>query len=162
MPTPAVTLQGIASRAKPQAQPDGAKDGVPFRTGRYQEEMNLAMVPKSHLLADEGSYFVASNPTAGTGVASAIAPTLAPLIGSQDTKPFFCYQNTDGIGGKRTYFDYIRFRDTATGGSAITPVSCSMDDGGKSVGTMSAGAVTVATTSTGRLMPNIQFRPVIP
>lgn len=188
MPTPSVISQGVVLRQKPSPNPDGVRDGVPFRAGRYGEEVNLSLVQKSHVLADEGSYFVVSNPTPGTGIASAAAPTGVPAIGATDTKPFFVYQNTDSPSnpnGKRTYFDYIRFRNTAagtngtainftiildaagaarapSGGSVLTNVNCNMDDGTKSIGAVSAGAVTVATTSSGRLFPNIQLRPVIP
>ena len=34
MPTPSVISQGVVSRGRPQAQPDGVRDGVPFRGGR--------------------------------------------------------------------------------------------------------------------------------
>src|SRR5215510_9089628 len=169
---PSVVSQGLVGRIKGNTirNLDGANISSGFRQGMYGEEYNLSLVNKAHLLADEGSYFVASNPTAGAGVASAAAPTVAPAIGSNDTKPFLVYQNKDGTGGKRTYFDYIRFRCTApgtggtainfvvildtnqaprapAGGTVITPVNPNIDDGSVSVGSVMAGAVTVATTS---------------
>jgi hypothetical protein len=185
MPSQYVNIMGKVARAKPAIQADGGSDGQPLRSGRYGEEWNVQVFQKSHALADEGSYFVAANPTSGTGVANQAAPTGAPAIGATDTKPFLVYQNTAGAGGVRTYFDYLRLRNTApgtngtainfavildvanagrvpTGYTAITPVNCNMDDGTAHAGTINAGAGTVSTTSSGRLFPNVQLRPVIP
>lgn len=186
MPSPFVNAMGIVARARPKALADGGTDGQPFRSARYGEEMNVQLHNKAHTLCDEGSYFVVSNPTAGTGVANQAAPTAAPAVGSNDTKPFLVYQNTaPASSGLRTNFDYVRFRCTApgtagasinfvvildaagaprapTGYTAITPVNSNMDDGTAHQGAVNAGAGTVTTTSTGRLLPNIQFRPVIP
>lgn len=188
MATQAVNMQGITSRSKPQPGLETAEGVV--RLTRYREEFNQQIHQKAHALADEGSYFVTTNPTPNTGISTHAAPTAVPQIGSADTKPFFVYQNGSTPGSNsavRTYFDYARFRCTGagtagtsinfcvildaananrspgTGGTALTPINCNMDDGTPSVGkTVSAGATIVATTNTGRLFPNLQFRSVIP
>lgn len=189
MPTAPVLIRERVSRARPAANPDAIDDGVSGRCSRYGEDYAITLLQKSHGLADEGSYLVFSNPTGGTGIASAAAPTAFPAIGATDTKPFLVFQNLDQPGDPaacRLYFDYVRFRCTApgtngtsidfavildvanaprapSGGSSISAVNPNMDMVGD-VGRVScsAGAVTVSSTSTGRLLPNVQLRTVIP
>jgi len=181
---PAVGSYGFVSRPKPQPSIDGQNLERQFRAGRYGEGYSLSLVSKSHLLADEGSYFVWSNPTAGTGITGQANTQSVPAIGSNDTKPYICIQNVDAPGGKRVYLDYIRFRTTVagtngtninfvtildvpnapravSGGSTLAATNPNMDDASQSICKVSAGNLTVVTTSSGRLLPNVQLRPVI-
>ncbi|HYC99696.1 MAG TPA: hypothetical protein VEB22_00585, partial [Phycisphaerales bacterium] len=74
---PVVQIQ----RAKGTPASEGR--AIPQRGTTYAEGVVLSVHQKQHTLADEGSYFVARNPTPGTGVAGHAAPTTL-----DDTKPF--------------------------------------------------------------------------
>ena len=63
----------------------------------------------SHLLALEGSYCVAKNPTAATGLATIAAPTTI-----SDTSPFLMIKGPTTVG-KRFFADYLRLNCTAPG-----------------------------------------------
>lgn len=125
MPTTPVIAQGKVSRRKPQRNRDNVADGVPFRVGAFGEEYNLSLVNKAHLLAEEGSYFVYSNPTPGTGIANQAAPTGVPSIGGNaDASPYMVICNnssSDDDGPILVNLDYLRFRVTGAGtnGTAI-------------------------------------------
>jgi hypothetical protein len=60
-----VIAKARVSRALPQPDVDGARDGEPLRGGRYDELYALTPGKRNHVLADEGSYYVANN--SGTG-----------------------------------------------------------------------------------------------
>ena len=187
MPTTPVNSQGLVSRVKPARVGDGAERV--FRAGPYGEEFNLSLIQKSHLLAEEGSYFVSTNPTPGTGIAGQAAPTAAPTVaGGGDTKPFISIFNSAApADGTRISLDYLRLRPTAAGangtsinfmmqidsaprspvgagfgGTSIVPVNPNMDSGSKSLAIVNAGSLTaLASGATARQLPNIQFRGVI-
>jgi hypothetical protein len=69
----------------------------------------------NHELAEDGSYFVAKNPTFGTGLATAAAPTAL-----DDLHPFLLAKGPT-TPGKRQRWDYLRIVCTAPGtaGTAI-------------------------------------------
>lgn len=76
------------------------------RGGKYGEASVLSIVPSKHVLADEGSYFVATNPTPGTKIDYGSAGTQASF---SDTVPFMVFQNTAVAGsGIRMFLDYVR------------------------------------------------------
>lgn len=73
---------------------------------------------KNYALAEEGSYYVLSTPTPGTGIA-----TIAALTTLADTSPFILVRNNNSVAsGLRLSLDYIKLRATAagTGGTAIS------------------------------------------
>lgn len=79
----------------------------------------------------EGTYFTACNLTPGTGLAGHAAPTGAPVVGTNDTKPYVVVRNGNSVvSGIRMELDYIRLTMTAIGtaGTAINWVG--MVDGG--------------------------------
>lgn len=157
-------LYGETRRDLPSAYPDGTQ--VPLRGSRRGElHVHALNGSKQHGLADEGSYFVATNPTVGTGVAG-----IAASDGFNDLETFLFLRNTESSSlGKRVYLDYIMLQPTAagtngtnfsyamkldkgnsrvgTGGSAITPVNPNMDSTSASVCTVQAGAVASAAAS---------------
>src|SRR6266571_5045196 len=93
-------LKGWVSRMLPQAETDN--DPGIVRLGRFGDVWTVGAVRKQHALADEGSYFVANNGTAG-GLATIATPTA--LV---DTSPFIILANTDSAGNqnsKRVHFD---------------------------------------------------------
>lgn len=84
------------------------------RGGKYGELLVHSLVPTKHPLADEGSYFVATNPVPGTGVA-----LNAVVTAFSDTNAFLQFKNIDGAGGKRIYPDYIRLMLFGTPPTAV-------------------------------------------
>lgn len=96
---------GINSRALPQAKPDNLVESAPARFSRYNEQMAISLTPTKHPLADEGSYFIGTNPTPGTGIAMTISTAFS------DTVAMFAIKNQDNKSNqasKRIYLDYIR------------------------------------------------------
>lgn len=124
-------------------------------------------------IADEGQYFVATNPTPGTGISGIAA---ADGINNAEGLLLLTNDNTDG---KRVYLDYLYLRNTAagtngtnmdftvkidsaarytSGGSAITPVNVNMDDSSTCGCTMYFGALVTTTSTTCRLISHHVLR----
>lgn len=109
-----VLMKGRVSRALPQADVDGGRDGEPIRCGRYDEAYVLTPIRKTHLLADEGSYFIGSSGSQ-TGILSSAA------TGFVATTPACIIYNTDSssnTNGKRIYLDYMNLVTTVVGSAA--------------------------------------------
>lgn len=110
-----VDIEGVTSRALPQAVADNVPSG-PGRMGRQRELYTLGLIPTKHLLADEGSYFVATTPVPGTGIAMTIS------IAFSDTVAMFALKNTDdkaNPAAKRIYLDYLRLILLGTAPTAV-------------------------------------------
>jgi len=126
---------------------------------------------KTHRYADAGKYFVASNPTPGTGVIGMVSTT------SDNTKPTLLFKNGNTVAsGIRCYLDYLRLCCTVvgvghtapkvtfgldvsqtttrytSGGSSITPVNVNGDSTNASAVTFYFGAVTAAAAGSARLI----------
>src|SRR5712691_6449457 len=125
--------------------------------------MSLALFlrarPDKQILADEGNYFVATNPTPGTAIAFAVNAAVSETAGY-----FLSIKNNDPANGKRIYPDYSRLicavapvsatagdmfikLDSAgftSGGSAITAVNPNYDSAATSISQINAGALTTA------------------
>lgn len=153
---------------------------VPLRSSK-RGELGVQAFGKSRVaLADEGSYFVATNPTPGTAIAG-IAATGA--FSDAESLLFLRNANTPGTN-KRIYLDYLRLSVTVagtngtdvrfvskldkgtsrytSGGSAITPVNVNIDSTDTSGATLYFGAlVTAAASSDARLVGNGLIRNVI-
>lgn len=96
---------GLVSRQKPGAYSDDPGTDRPFRTGRYGEAYQIPLLSSKYGLADEGSYFVAFNPTIDTGVAYDLIVAYAAT-----TVAFACYNG----GGRRVYLDRLKLYMTGT------------------------------------------------
>lgn len=110
-----VDIVGLTSRALPQPVPDSTSSG-PGRMGRTRELYTLSIVPTKHLLADEGSYYVATTPTPGTGIAMTISTAFS------DTVAMFAIKNSDDRSNpqaKRIYLDYLRLILLGTAPTAV-------------------------------------------
>lgn len=83
-----------------------------------QVQRRVPLHAMNHELAEEGSYFVAKNPTFGTGLATAAAPTAL-----DDLHPFFLAKGPT-TAGKRQRWDYLKIVCTApgTGGTSLRAV----------------------------------------
>lgn len=172
-------LNFITGRSRPQPVPD--QMDVKVRATRYGE-LITAPRPK-YALADEGSYYVATNPTPGTAIVHVV------LTAFDDTKPYLIIRNNDSPVdplAKRIYLDYIKFLvavvpasatiwgyvatlDFSTwaarytsGGSAITPVNVNGDISVPSVAAIQVGAITAVAGASSRKVSRGTLRGVIP
>lgn len=140
--------------------------------------------PLSKLIAaaDQGQYFLATNPTPGTGIASGTVTSLA------DTTPVLLFQNNNTVQSAiRCYLDAFWVEITAvttgytnhfmsfkidptqstnrytSGGSTITPVNPNADSGAATKTNVYFGAITAAAASSSvRLLESHRLRTVIP
>lgn len=165
-------------RVRPAAGPDGNPSGAEGRNTPYGERYTVPLGAGSNWsLADEGSYFVATNPTLATGIAG----HAAPVVADTDTKPYLFLYNS----GQRVIVpDFAQFEVTAagtagtlqyvvsyidakgataysSGGSAITPVSTRSDAPFSTGAQMYAGAVVAAMASSKKVGQQL-IREVIP
>lgn len=170
-------LEGTVSRPLPTRQQNVTL--MPFRVSHRGEQMVQAKGLGRTSLSDEGSYFVATNPTPGTGIAG-IAATGA----FSDAESLLLLQNDNTEdSGKRVYLDYLRLIVTAagangtnhrwvlktddaerytSGGTAITPKNVNMGSEVTSGCTCYFGAlVTASAGSNARLIGNGLIRSVI-
>ncbi len=167
------------SRALPQQVSGDGENGV-ARGSRYGD-VSVQSIHGSKLdaLADEGSYFVATNPTPGTGIAG-----IAAADGLDDLEALIFLRN-GASNDKRIHLDYIWLTVTAagtngtnfafamkgdkgnsrysSGGSAITPVNPNMVEARTSgIDTLRFGAVVpTAATSEARLIHHGSLRTLI-
>jgi hypothetical protein len=170
------------NRTKPSQT--SANQDAPNRGTAYGEQMvNLYGVDRSNL-CDEGSYFVVTNATFGTGI---VTPATGPVAYS-DTAPFFLLNNTDTASGtnKNVTLDYLKLICTVSGtaGTSIhyvlridnsvarytsgattlgTIANCNMNSSVATVCTAYCGAITVAAaTANVRTLGNGIFKTGIP
>jgi len=150
------------AREKPVPFGDNTLDAAPGRHGRFGEAYVLPLSGKEYFLAEEGSYFNAHNATAGTGIATAAAPT-----GDSDTAVFMTAYNGSSAD-VFAYLDYLVLLCTAagtagasvhfthqldntnrfsSGGTALTAQNVNMDSVKAANLVVNAGAVTAATAS---------------
>ena len=143
------------------------------RANRYGEQVNYNV--DRNVLADEGSYYVATNATPGTAIAS-----IAAADGYDDTEALFYLGNTHA--SKHVYMDYLHLVvkvagangtdfayaiDVATeatwasGGTAITPVDVNRETNNTAPVTCYFGAVVTTTGTTEKLMSHGQLTTVI-
>ena len=179
-----VTLKGIISRILPSAFGDDREDDKPVRLWRYGEIAVMSRVRKTHVLNDEGTYFVCNN--GQTGVASPTGTTFSATAGLLNIFNTDSYSNPNA---KRVHLDYAALITTAagsfasagvnlqiavtldnndrysSGGSDITSniVSPNMDLSPKSVAKVRFGALTLtAASSSARTICGLRIlRPVV-
>lgn len=167
---------GVVGRDLPGVLIDNTQQ--PHRIGRRGEQYVLDHTGSKLVnLADEGAYFLATNPTMGTGIAGIAAATAYDA-----TESLLFLRNTSST--KRLYLDFIELVVTAagatgtttgftltsdkgntrysSGGSAITPVNPNLASSETASVTLYFGAVvTAAASSSARLLGNIPARSVI-
>lgn len=152
---------------------------VPARGSLYGELFTQSLNRRS--LTDEGSFFIATSPTPGTGIAGHAAPTTV-----DDTKPFLLLKNNyTATDGRQLYLEWVLIQCTAagtggsnirwaaktdaagvnrytSGGSAITPINPNNASSETPTVTMVAGAVIApAASANARLIQSHLFRSVI-
>jgi hypothetical protein len=85
------------------------------RAKLYDEQLVHNAMPTEHTIADAGGYFVAGNPTIGTGIQKA-----ASITAFADTNALFVIQNTDSPANLQAKRIYLRFIRLSLGGTAPT------------------------------------------
>lgn len=175
------TSRNISNAA---SQAESQENQQSLRSGKYNEQYVLNPYSLKNMSADEGSYFIATNPTMGTGVAYGSAGTQTSF---SDTVPFMMlFNNAAAASNIRVFLDYIKliqFSGTApasttsvqaavktssvtrlnTAGTltTITPVSPNQDSSASANSRLyvPAGAVaTIPADSAGRLIGRAQLK----
>lgn len=172
------TLGHVRSRRLAQAI-EGAGTDMALRGTNRGELVAMLMGKPKYTFCDEGSYFVATNPTPGTAI-DGIAGTGA----FSDAESLLHIKNNYTVGEDvRLYLDYLRLAvvtagtngtdhrfvmktDTAgrytSGGSSITPVNPNQNSSRASSAVVKFGAlVTAAATANARLQAQGLIRNVI-
>jgi hypothetical protein len=133
---------------------------------------------KNHRYATAGKYFMATNPTPGTGIVSGVVTSLA------DTTPVLLIKNNNPVAsGVKVVLDFLRLHVTVvgvghtspkltlkldrsqsttrytSGGSTITPVCCG--GGGASLAQVYFGAITAAASGDAVLLDTFQLKTAI-
>lgn len=161
------------ARALPTTTADGTGVATPTRTGRYGEAYATSITNKELFAADEGSQFVAVNPTMGTGIIGHAAATTF-----DEAKALLCIYNGSttnriylqsilldvtvvGVGHTRDQFSFTL--DTgnriSSGGTALTKANVNMDSALTSSAIVQFGAtVTTAATASRRLLGNYMIK----
>lgn len=107
-------------------QADGMNTDGGVRLNRYGEQVTAPVFTTKHSLAEEGEYFVVTNPTPGTAVADAVNAS------SDFTKSAFVFYNTDVTGGKRCFLDYVKILPTVAPASATSlQLAIQIDNGNR-------------------------------
>lgn len=156
-------VYGITRRNQPAMASEAVSQQV--RVGSRGEQIVIPLTTGTYSIADEGSYFKATNATVGTGIIHALTTSWSA------TAALFCLRNTDAEGAKRIYLDYVRLVTGATaigmtaatsiesavtldntnryssGGTAITPVNPNMDSAQATIAALNFGAVVLAAAS---------------
>ena len=158
-----VSLYGAASRARPSKYTDQAQ--APVHLSNRGDVMVQSLTGgKLHGLAQEGSYFVATNPTVATGIAGIAA---ADGYNAAETL-FLLYNQATASEGIEVCLDFLELQctvvDTAgtdirfdhhidtgdrytSGGSSITPVSPNMNSSASAKGRLKFGALVSSAAS---------------
>jgi hypothetical protein len=106
----------VAQKLLPQPNADNSSANANVRLGKYGEVAVNNYLGKKLAAADEGSYFVTSNPTPGTAITAGPYPT-----GYASTAGWFFFQNWNAAGGPSAYLDYLKLIvSTPIGGGTIT------------------------------------------
>lgn len=142
-------IDGLAIRGLPTKIGAGVRGDL--RLSQYGEAVVLPVGNFRHTLADQGSYFVAHNPTndAATTLAGHAAPVLADADATM-TKPLVFMRNASAAGSDiRCYLDYIEIEVVLAGATGTTANWAAQLDTG-------ATRVTTAGSAFTNVNPNMQ------
>jgi hypothetical protein len=126
---------------------DGTINTDSDRANGYGEKFFVPIGLKKYPLADEGSYYVALNPTPGTGIAGHAAPTTF-----DNTKPFIMIKNGNASGGRSIYLDLIKLVLTVAGAGGTLNYATHVLDAG--AGFTSGGSTLSPASPNGNITPN--------
>ena len=176
-------VKGYVSRVLPSIMSDGSDANI--RVGRYGEVFVRPNTQLRHALSDEGTYFIATNPTQGTGIAMTTSITaFAETAGAVGV--VFLIRNTlsPSDNAKRIIMDYLKMKiiqvpTSAThwdyavalddnsarytsGGSVITPTNPNGSASQGSIASLYFGALTTGVPTNRRLVGRGTLRGIIP
>ncbi len=108
-------IRSLVSEALPAVNADSQNVLVAPRLAKYGEQYGIMLMRKQAALADEGSYLVTTNNQ--TGIATPAAATWVT------TTPLMVVVNSNAVGGKSIYLDYLNLVCTAAGSWASAGVN---------------------------------------
>jgi len=176
------SIKGAVCRLLSKAGFNGEGTSTSVRLGTYGEQVTQVLSSKQYGLAEEGSLFVATTPTPGTGVALGVATATAIIA----TAPSLLIYNNDSVGGKNIIMDSIKLVTTAagtagtrldmatyidskvlftSGGTAATPLNANMGVANTSIAKVydaSAAILSPAVSSAVRIVGRSVLRMTIP
>ena len=148
------------AKARPTGNSDGTAIVTPSRTGKYAEAYILPVGIGRVALADEGSYFVATNATVGTQLTGHVAPAIADTNtksiihmyngGSLDVYLDYIVLTTVVANASATAVDFLAWTDAkgatglTSGGTASVPVNTRSNSSAASGIVLTAGACVTA------------------
>lgn len=164
------------ARELPTANQSSTAVATPSRTGRYSEAYVTAITNKEMFAADEGSHYVAVNPTMGTGIIGHAAPTtfdeakaLIVIFNNNTAASGICIYPQSilldvtvvGAGATRDQFSFTldNGNRVSSAGTALTKANVNMNSGLTSSSVVTFGAVvSTAATAARRLLGNYVIR----
>lgn len=179
-----MAMTTVVRKILPSAYNDG--DEASNLGDRYGAQIVQPLHGGKQAVAEQGNYFVASNPTPGTGIAMSQSITsFNEAAGAVGVVLYLRNTETSAVNAsKRIYPDYLMLRSIttaptsatdwymagvldynptlATGGSAITPVNVNGDSSLASIATMRFGVLTTPVPSSRRLLFNRLLRAQVP
>jgi len=176
-------VKGMVGQILPTVMGNGSTADV--RVSKYGELVNSPVLTSKQNLSLEGSYFIATNPTMGTGIAMTTSiTTFAETAGAVGVMFLLRNTLTAGDTAKRIVMDYLKMKiiqvpTSAThwdyavavddnparytsGGSVITPTN---PNGGASAGSIASlyfGALTTGVPTNRRIVGRGTLRGIIP
>jgi len=174
-----IIAQGIPQRDLPV--PVIGTLPTPVRASRYGESLVQLIGGGMQPFADEGSYFVATNPTFLTAVSGTATPTaFSATVGlltiynqltatsspSKRIYPAWIQLEVRTVGTAGTSVNYALSVDGgnrfSSGGSPLSPVNPNMDSAATSIAALNFGALTTAAaTNASRRVKHGRIRPAI-
>ena len=147
-------VRATSFRFKPLLNP--TKQDVPLRATQDGTLMVANATPGKHVLADEGSYFVTTNPTPGTAIAYGSAGTQASF---SDSTPFMQIINTASptdLNAPVVWLDYIKILQNGTAPASTTSVRYAIKlDNGYRAPSASNGVSNVPQAASGLVTSNV-------
>lgn len=162
MPSAPFQPQGIVAEALADTARASVAVEKAIRLTSRGEPVCVPMLPDLKSALMEGTYYIASTPTPATGI------TLSVATGTSfsDTQGLVGINNSDAVGGKTIYLDFIAFVVTtaptaatqhdvayrldngqrSSGGTAVASVNANMNFGNNSVAKVFANPTIVAAT----------------
>jgi hypothetical protein len=142
---PGIDINSLVQVAslKPSATTDGKQPVANPRAGRYTEQYTLTLIPTTHLLADEGSYFVANN--GQTGQVSAAG---APVSFVATTPWAIIYNNASPANpsSPKIYLDYVSFAVSLQGATMTSVQMAVVRDLGNRFSALGTGGALLTAT----------------
>jgi len=172
----------LVRKGLPSAIADGAETSN--WADRYGAQIVQPMYGAKHAFAEQGCYFVGTNPTPATGIAITSSGIAFDEAANSKTNCLLVKNTEVGTGNasKRVYLDFLRIRNVTgaptsatdwymvgvldysatrytSGGSQITPVNVNGDSSLASIATVYFGALVCAIPASRRLLFNLLALP---